>query len=287
METSEEIAELATALAKAQGSISAAMKDSYNPHFKSKYADLGDVWEVARKPLSDNGIAVIQSPENCDSGNVLVKTMVIHTSGQWITSELEMPVDKNTAQGYGSAISYGRRYLLASLIGIYTDDDDDGASDGNEKKVDSNYSTPMAAEKNLEAMKTLDDLQSLCGNLQQDYKAGKTGWTKRSWNSVCQTMANSKEKLEEEKPTKDEQQETTKDSTTIPKSAAVDWVASLISLTEDEKYESAVNSLLESKDIITADLSTVDDEFAEKLCGMIEKTEGFMNAESEDFSEHF
>jgi len=197
METSEEIAELATALAKAQGDIEAAMKDSYNPHFKSKYADLGDVWAVARKPLSVNGIAVIQSPENCESGNVLVKTMIIHTSGQWIQAELELPVDKNTAQGYGSAISYGRRYLLASLIGIYTDDDDDGAAEGNGVTIDKNYQTPMVAEQTLESTETLDQLQITCGNLQQDYRSGVTGWNKKSWNSVCATMAKVKEQLEE------------------------------------------------------------------------------------------
>lgn len=125
MKTSDQINDLAAALAKAQGQMEAASKDSTNPHFKSKYADLASVWSVCRKPLSDNGLSVIQGAEAGDGG-LLVTTRLMHASGQWMQSDLLLNPTKNDPQGVGSAITYGRRYGICAMVGIVADEDDDG-----------------------------------------------------------------------------------------------------------------------------------------------------------------
>ena len=127
METSENINEISSALAKAQGQIENAIKDSSNPFFKSKYADLTSVWAACRKQLSENGLSVIQSPEESSHG-ISVVTMLCHSSGQWIRSKYSMPCDssKLTPQVIGSAITYARRYALSAMVGIAPHDDDDG-----------------------------------------------------------------------------------------------------------------------------------------------------------------
>ena len=134
MEKSEQINELATALAKAQGMIGGALKDSENPFFKSKYADLKSVWSVIKQPLSTNGLSVVQTPETSENG-VKINTMLLHSSGQWISSYVGVPVGKKDAQGLGSAISYGRRYALASIVGVYQEDDDGNNSSGEENAI--------------------------------------------------------------------------------------------------------------------------------------------------------
>jgi hypothetical protein len=123
MISSDQINELAAALTKAQGQLSHAVKDSINPHFKAKYADLASVWEACRKALVDNGLSVIQLPEPCENGLKLT-TMLTHLSGQYIASTLQMPLTKSDPQGYGSALTYARRYSLAAIVGVYQDDDD-------------------------------------------------------------------------------------------------------------------------------------------------------------------
>jgi hypothetical protein len=122
---SDSIAELAAALAKAQGQIKSAAKDKTNPHFKSKYADLASVWDAIREPLSTNGLSVTQLYSNTQD-SVIVVTMLLHASGQWIKSRGSMPVAQKTAQGFGSSLTYLRRYSLSALVGVAADEDDDG-----------------------------------------------------------------------------------------------------------------------------------------------------------------
>lgn len=126
--TSSEIGELAKALAAAQGEMTAASKDASNPYFDSRYATLASVWDAIRGPLSRNGLSVSQVLETPDAGpGVIVRTMLLHTSGQWIASRYVMPIpDKLTPQAVGSAITYSRRYALSAIVGIAPDDDDDG-----------------------------------------------------------------------------------------------------------------------------------------------------------------
>lgn len=123
MEHSEQINELAAALSKAQSEMSPAKKDTDNPFFKSKYADLASVWEACRKCLTENNLSVVQLPEQSESG-LMLRTILMHQSGQYISSVFNMPLGKCDPQGYGSALTYARRYSLAALVGVYQDDDD-------------------------------------------------------------------------------------------------------------------------------------------------------------------
>lgn len=127
MNKSDSITKLAEALHKAQGKIKAALKDSTNPHFRSKYADLSSVIEAVKQPLLDSGLTYLQGIEDAESG-VIVETMLLHTSGEWISSRLRIPATKQDAQGYGSAITYGRRYGLQSMCGVPAEDDDGNAA---------------------------------------------------------------------------------------------------------------------------------------------------------------
>jgi len=127
MDKSETITELAKALAKAQGQIKPAIKDSENPHFRSKYADLSSVWDACRKPLTDNGLSVVQMPTDAPTpDSVALTTLLLHTSGEYISSTVSAPLTKKDAQAIGSALTYLRRYALSAIIGVVADDDDDG-----------------------------------------------------------------------------------------------------------------------------------------------------------------
>ena len=127
MNMSDDIAELATALAKAQGEIQDASKGAENPYYKSKYADLAAVRSVIREPLAKNGLSIVQLPKTMDGG-VEVQTMLLHSSGQYISSNLFMPAAKSDAHGVGSAITYARRYSLMSILSLATEDDDGNAA---------------------------------------------------------------------------------------------------------------------------------------------------------------
>jgi hypothetical protein len=120
---SPSIGALAAALAKAQGEMSSAKKDSTNPHFKSKYADLASVWDACRAALSKNGLSVVQRVSMRADG-VAVKTRLMHASGEWLEDELVVPIAQRTAQSIGSSITYARRYALAAITGVAADDDD-------------------------------------------------------------------------------------------------------------------------------------------------------------------
>lgn len=122
---SGELGDLATALAKAQGEIKAAIKAKVNPHFKSKYADLDACWDVAREPLSKNHLAVVQWP-SAHGRSVTVETWLMHASGQWMCCPLTLLARDESPQAVGSAITYGRRYGFSGAIGITSDEDDDG-----------------------------------------------------------------------------------------------------------------------------------------------------------------
>jgi len=129
---SETIGALAAALARAQGSLNAALKDSQNPHLKNKYADLASIWTAAREPLAANELAVIQTTDDNEVGQYLVTTLA-HSSGEWIRGRLKIGTEGtnkgvNPNQALGSSISYMRRYALAAIVGVIQDDDDDASS---------------------------------------------------------------------------------------------------------------------------------------------------------------
>ena len=122
---SESIAELAKALAKAQGEMEAAKKDSANPFFNSHYADLASVRDAIREPFAKNGLAVAQIPASvATDGTVRLSTMLMHASGEWIAGDLTMKAIKNDPQAIGSCLTYARRYALSAITGVATEDDD-------------------------------------------------------------------------------------------------------------------------------------------------------------------
>lgn len=124
MTTSQSIINIASALLLAQKKIGAATKDAVNPFFKSSYADLGSVMEACKSELNDNGITVLQ-PVGTDERGVYVETVLLHTSGEWISDKMTLAVKEgNNPQAQGSAISYARRYSLQSMLFIPAEDDD-------------------------------------------------------------------------------------------------------------------------------------------------------------------
>jgi hypothetical protein len=127
MNQSEQINELATALAKCQSEMTHALKDSENPFHKSKYANLASVWEAVRAPMTKNGLCVVQSMEIIGEQVILISTLM-HSSGQWIKSTIPVINAQKTSQGQGSGITYARRYALAALVGCVQDDDDGEAA---------------------------------------------------------------------------------------------------------------------------------------------------------------
>ncbi len=133
MNKSEQINELATALAKAQGELENASKSSNNPHFKSKYADLAEIINTTRPVFSSHGLSVTQCP-SFEAGIVSVETILMHSSGQWMSSTISAPVSKQDAQGVGSSITYCRRYALAAVAGIAQEDYDANTAVGHGTK---------------------------------------------------------------------------------------------------------------------------------------------------------
>src|SRR5687768_8744294 len=109
----ENTADLASALAKAQATMRAAAFDKTNPHFKNKYASLAAVIDAIRKPLADNGLSYTQTTGVREGGFVLVTTLH-HASGQWIAGEYPLPVGVKP-QELGSALTYARRYCLSAI----------------------------------------------------------------------------------------------------------------------------------------------------------------------------
>lgn len=119
---------IATALASAQINMGKALKQANNPHFRSKYADLGSVMDACLPALNERGIAVIQPTGEDDTGR-FVETIMIHgESGEQLSCRVPLIVSKNDMQGYGSAVTYARRYGLMAMAGIAPEDDDGNAA---------------------------------------------------------------------------------------------------------------------------------------------------------------
>lgn len=135
MNKSESIKNFADAMSKFQGEVKNPPKSADNPFFKSKYTPLDVLIDAAKPLLMQNGLSYIQSCSG-DGQNIIVTTLLMHSSGEWVESDpLTLKADKATAQGAGSAITYGRRYALAAALGLASDEDDDGnGAEGNGKK---------------------------------------------------------------------------------------------------------------------------------------------------------
>jgi len=132
MERSEQISDLVTALAKAQGEFAAVERNGYNPHFKSSYSTLDDIIAAVKEPLSKYGLAYLQLFGQDESGPTLT-TILTHESGQFISTSVRIVVSgggSNELQKLGSTLTYLRRYMLAPLLGVNSETDDDGNASG-------------------------------------------------------------------------------------------------------------------------------------------------------------
>ena len=143
--------QIATALVKAQRAFGPALKSSTNPHFKSRYADLAAVVEAVIDALNINGIALIQHTYECQDG-VIVETVFVHESGEvYSAGRLHVPASKHDPQGYGSALSYARRYSLMTACAVAPEDDDGNAASKQDPKP---MLDAMYAAASMEDLKT-------------------------------------------------------------------------------------------------------------------------------------
>lgn len=123
MNKSESIVKIAAALVKAQKNIGSATKGAVNPHFKSKFADLGSVMEACKEALNAEGISILQPVLSEESGDY-VETILLHESGEFLSSRMKLVLTKQDMQAYGAAVSYARRYGLQSMVFIPAEDND-------------------------------------------------------------------------------------------------------------------------------------------------------------------
>ena len=158
----ESMANVCKALAAAQGKLRKAVKDSTNPHFRSRYADLESVIEAMREPFASEGLAVVQS---VDEGNLV--TTIFHASGESITSSVPLYIQKQDMQGVGSAITYARRYGLAAACGI-SQTDDDGEAACEPQKPAPKSQVPAAAAKVAQQFKQAVAFESRADKAQHE-----------------------------------------------------------------------------------------------------------------------
>ncbi len=131
---SSKIDKLAGALAKAQSEMGGVSKGKVNPFYKSSYADINSCIEACMPALNKHGLSISQGNRFCATTGYYITTMLLHESGQWLKSEIRIPLtNKKDAQEIGSACTYGRRYGLTSMVGLAQVDDDGNATVNNRR----------------------------------------------------------------------------------------------------------------------------------------------------------
>jgi hypothetical protein len=161
MKTSESISKISPALLAAQRAITFASKDATNPAFKSRYADLPSVIDAVKPALNAAGIVFLQTLSPSEHGSLALTTRLLHESGEWIEDTATMPMLKVDPQGYGSAATYCKRYSLASITGLYQDDDDGNAAMQPAAKPIAKPVPVIDISDTLLAMRECDDLDTL------------------------------------------------------------------------------------------------------------------------------
>lgn len=155
---SEQLNELFSALAKAQAGILSAKKDSENPFFRSKFADLSSIWDAIRKPLTDNGLCIIQTCEGQVGAMVLI-TWLGHSSGQWMKSKFPLNPAKNDPQSIGSVITYMKRYALSAIVGVVADEDDDAEVAMRHSRVEPPKKAPVYSAPAADTRKVTEEME--------------------------------------------------------------------------------------------------------------------------------
>ena len=166
--------QIAQALCKAQKEFSPALKTATNPHFKSKYVGLDGCVEAVIDALNNNGIYLMQRSHDCESG-VKIETILLHESGEEFSGGvLHVPATKNDAQGYGSALTYARRYSLMATCGIAPEDDDGNAASKTKTSPAPNLQPPPLTDKErdeaIKVMTSCTDIETLKGVFGGAYK---------------------------------------------------------------------------------------------------------------------
>lgn len=156
MNTSDQIKELAEAMVAVQAEVRAAVKDRVNPHFKSSYADLSGVVDACRAALTKHGFSVIQACRESDGTVLHLDTRLLHKSGQWIEGTLSMRPSKADPQGIGSCVTYARRYSLAAMVGVVTEDDD-----GNEASAPSKAKPATISKDQIQILNDMIDKEGV------------------------------------------------------------------------------------------------------------------------------
>ncbi len=147
--------ELSAAMAKAFAAIEGAVKGKVNPAFRSKYADLSSVIDAIKPALVDNGLWFTQRTQKADGG-VIIETVILHSSGQSMScGPLFMPATKQDAQGYGSALTYARRYSLMAAFGVPAEDDDGNAAAGRQN-------ARSVVDKEADKVREIRDVADAC-----------------------------------------------------------------------------------------------------------------------------
>jgi len=164
MTKSDSIKELAAALAKAFPEIDKADKERTNPHFRSKYADLGNVVDAIKPALCNHGLSFVQ---HCHQGEnaAIVETVIIHSSGEWMSCGcISVPTIKADPQAYGSALTYARRYSLSAAFGVAPEDDDGNAA----------VKAPEAKKRQPSGLSPLDALRKELADFSPELNERKT-----------------------------------------------------------------------------------------------------------------
>ena len=173
MNKSESIVSLSKALAAFQAKVTNPANTAVNPFFKSKYAPLSDILTLVRPILGEYGLSIIQDPST-SADYVIIKTTLLHSSGEYIESEpLALKMEKVTAQGAGSAITYARRYAISAILGLSSEDDDDGNNaDTSGKKEDvkgkKDTKKPEEPKTNSEVAKVIEEINIVATTLKCD-----------------------------------------------------------------------------------------------------------------------
>ena len=162
---SETIGELAAALSSLQTAMKPAAENSVNPHFKSKYADLASCWDAVRPHLK--GLSITQSVASSGK-TVEITTLLIHSSGEWLSSTLGLEARDPSPQATGSAITYGRRYGFCAALGISSGDDDGEAAQPS-RPAPTNRPTaptvqpqPLPADRRAKALEAFNEQIQSC-----------------------------------------------------------------------------------------------------------------------------
>lgn len=162
--SSEQINELATALAKAQAQITSASHDGLNPHFKSKYSTLDSVWKACRAPLTANGLSIVQLISYA-ADTVYLTTKLMHSSGQWLSSVIPVMIGKSTPQALGSSLTYLKRYSIASMIGVTSGDEDDDANAAQQHSVNI-QNRPQSIDEFVQELRQKTDFEYSFENME-------------------------------------------------------------------------------------------------------------------------